>query len=111
MLDIFVHFLEPAEVEPKSIRQAELTMMMMQLVASGRGVCALPNWALNEYTDRGYVSARSLGEQGVWCTLYAAVRSDQLHSDYMETFLQSAKDTSARVLIGIRPVPDEAYKS
>jgi LysR family transcriptional regulator for metE and metH len=41
MLDVFVQFLDPADVEPAAIRHAELTVMMMQLVASGRGVCVL----------------------------------------------------------------------
>jgi len=43
-LDVFQHFLTPAGVKPAHIRNSELTLMMMQLVASGRGVCALPNW-------------------------------------------------------------------
>lgn len=107
MLDVFVHFLEPADVEPKNIRHAELTMMMMQLVASGRGVCALPNWALFEYSSRGYVSAKSLGDNGIWCSLYAAVRTDQLNTDYMQAFLGSAKATSARALVGIRPAEED----
>ncbi len=36
-LDIFNRFLEPADVEPAQVRTSELTVMMMQLVASGRG--------------------------------------------------------------------------
>src|SRR5690606_12619110 len=48
-LDIFKNFLDPAGVEPARIRTAELTTMMVQLVASGRGVACLPNWALHEY--------------------------------------------------------------
>src|SRR5690554_961004 len=42
-LDIFNHFLVPADIEPAQVRTSELTVMMMQLVASGRGVCCLPN--------------------------------------------------------------------
>lgn len=63
-LDVFTRFLDPADVEPAQVRIAELTVMMMQLVASGRGVCCLPNWALHEYSSRGYVTARRLGEKG-----------------------------------------------
>ncbi len=36
-LDIFTRFLEPADIEPAAVRTSELTVMMMQLVASGRG--------------------------------------------------------------------------
>jgi len=102
MLDIFVQFLEPAEVEPAAIRHAELTVMMMQLVASGRGVCALPNWALDEYTSRGYVTAKPMSAKGIWCTLYAAVRSDQADAKYMADFIDTARETSAETLVGVK---------
>jgi len=35
-LDIFTRFLDPADIEPAQVRTSELTIMMMQLVASGR---------------------------------------------------------------------------
>ncbi|WP_028299385.1 LysR family transcriptional regulator [Oceanospirillum beijerinckii] len=107
MLDVFSHFLIPAGVEPKETRTAELTIMMMQLVASGRGVCALPNWALTEYLERDYVRAVRLGEQGLWSTLYAAIRKESTDAAYMKDFLRTAKDVSFRTLNGIQPVHNE----
>lgn len=108
-LDIFTQFLNPANVRPKEIRTAELTLMMMQLVASGRGVCALPNWALTEYLERDYVSAVKLGKQGVWSTLYAAIREDTADAPWMQDFLRTAKETSFAVLSGVKPADrDEA---
>src|SRR3546814_8913457 len=52
-LDVFTVFLDPAGVEPAALRKAELTPIIAQLVASQRGVAALPNWALTEYLDQG----------------------------------------------------------
>ena len=101
-LDVFSRFLDPASVEPADIRTAELTVMMVQLVASGRGVAALPNWALHEYLERDYVAARPLGEKGLWCTLYAAMREDQKEADFMVDFLNTARDITFRNLTGIR---------
>jgi len=101
-LDIFNHLLEPANVEPAEVRTAELTVMTLQLVASGRGVAALPNWALHEYLQRDYITARPLGEKGVWCTLYAAIREDQKDAEFMVDFLNTAKETSFRTLTGIK---------
>lgn len=101
-LDIFTRFLDPVNVEPEAIRTSELTVMMMQLVASGRGVCALPYWALNEYLERDYVAAKSLSNKGVWSTLYAAIRSDQLEAEFMQDFLTTAQETSFKNLAGIR---------
>lgn len=101
-LDVFTRFLDPADVEPAEIRNAELTVMIMQLVASGRGVAALPNWAAHEYLEREYIAARPLGEKGLWCTLYAAMREDQKDADFMVDFLSTARDVTFRNLNGIR---------
>lgn len=100
-LDIFRQFLDPADVEPAGIRTAELTVMMLQLVASGRGVCCLPNWALHEYSSRGYVTAKRLGEKGLYATLYAGIREDMLEAPFMQDFLLTAKDTSFATLEGV----------
>jgi LysR family transcriptional regulator for metE and metH len=102
-LDVFTQFLDPAGVRPSELRTAELTIMMMQLVASGRGVCALPNWALTEYLERHYVSAVPLGETGVWSTLFAAIREETREAPWMQDFLRTARETSFAVLEGIKP--------
>ena len=107
-LDIFTRFLEPADVEPAQIRTAEMTMMMMQLVASGRGVCCLPNWALHEYSSRGYVTAKRLGEKSLYATLYAGIRSDMLDAPFMRDFLLTAKDTAG---LDYRVPPDNGVVS
>jgi len=96
--------LEPADVEPAQVRTSELTVMMMQLVASGRGVCCLPNWALHEYSSRGYVTAKRLGDKGLYCTLFAAIRADMLDAPFMRDFLLTAKDTSFATLAGVSAV-------
>ncbi|ESW38421.1 LysR substrate-binding domain-containing protein, partial [Pseudomonas taiwanensis] len=103
-LDIFTRFLEPADIEPAAVRTSELTVMMMQLVASGRGVCGMPHWALHEYSSRGYVKGKRLGEKGLFATLYAAVRTDMLDAPYMRDFLLTAKDTSFATLDGVSAV-------
>ncbi|MEZ5558869.1 MAG: LysR family transcriptional regulator [Pseudomonadales bacterium] len=100
-LDVFTSFLDPAGVEPARVRNAELTTMMVQLVASGRGVACLPNWALHEYLARDYLITRSLGEEGVWPTLYAAVRADQRDAPFIEGFVAVAKRTCFEALVGI----------
>lgn len=107
-LDVFTQFLDPAGVRPEEVRTAELTIMMMQLVASGRGVCALPSWALTEYLERDYVSAVPLGESGTWSTLYAALRDDTREAPWMQDFLRTARETSFAVLSGIRPAGRDA---
>ncbi len=102
-LDVFKQFLTPAGVEPKSLRSAELTLMMVQLVASGRGICALPNWVLAEYVEQGLISVRPAGESGVFAVLYAAVRSLDLQQHFVQDFIQVARVQCLKRLKGVKP--------
>ena len=106
-LDVFTRFLDPLDVEPARVRTAELTPMIVQLVASGRGVTCLPNWALTEYTDQGIVTARKLGESGLWCTLFAAIREDQNDMAFMRDFVSTAVETCFANLSGIKAVQEQ----
>lgn len=104
-LDIFQHFLTPAGVVPAKLRSTELTLMMVQLVASGRGVAALPSWAAAEYVARGWVKTRALGSEPVWCTLYAAIREEDVALPYIQDLLATIRDSSQQFLSGVRPAP------
>lgn len=103
-LDVFKQFLEPASVEPAAVRTSDLTLMMVQLVASGRGLTALPNWVLAEYVDQNLIAVRSAGEDGVWPVLYAAVLETQLDAPYMQDFLKLARDHCLSHLKGVKQV-------
>ena len=76
--------------------------MMLQLVASGRGIAALPNWAIDEYLQKNYIIARPIGERGQWCTLYAAIREEQKNAEFMNDFLDTAREVSFANLAGIK---------
>ncbi|MGB1686811.1 MAG: LysR substrate-binding domain-containing protein, partial [Pseudomonadales bacterium] len=103
-LDVFTRFLDPLDIEPASVRTAELTPMIIQLVASGRGVTCLPNWALTEYLEQQTIIAKKLGDSGLWCTLYAAIREDQSGMAFMRDFLTTASETCFSTLNGIKVV-------
>jgi LysR family transcriptional regulator for metE and metH len=101
-LDIFQCFLTPAGIEPGSVRQVELTMMMVQLVASRRGVSCLPNWAVADYVRQGFVKEKTLGRHGVWRTLYAAVRAEQADNAFIQDFKNIAERVCHQHLEGIK---------
>jgi len=103
-LDVFTAFLDPADVEPAALRTAELTPIIAQLVASQRGVAALPNWALTEYLGQGWLRVCHLGEQGVWRTLYAAVRVEDADAHYLQAFMTCAREICFKTLNGIKAV-------
>lgn len=85
-LDVMSGFLTPAGVKPKRIRSTEMTAMLIQLVASERGVAALPDWVVSDYERKGWVVSKSLGA-GVRCQLYTAVRSADKSTAYVQGFL------------------------
>lgn len=102
-LDIFNVFLDPADIEPVAIRTAELTPMIVQLVASGRGVAALPSWALDEYKDLPGIKIISL-DKGIWRTLHAGIRIEDEKTPYIQAFLNQAIETCFDTLPRIKSV-------
>jgi LysR family transcriptional regulator for metE and metH len=90
-LDVFSQLLIPARVEPLAVRQAELTAVILLLVASQRGVAVLPDWVVREVrTSSDYVT-RPLTEGGIRRRLYAAVREADRAKPYMAEFLGLAR--------------------
>lgn len=89
-LDIMAHFLLPAKVMPAKIRTTQMTAMLIQLVASERGVASLPDWVVADYENKGWVVSRPLGE-GVYCQLYAGTRTQSNTLYYMKSFLDLLK--------------------
>ena len=67
-----VRVLRPQSGVDPERRTAELTVAILQLVASRRGVAALPSWELKNYVDYDSVVARRIGPQGLWSDLYAS---------------------------------------
>lgn len=89
-LDLFSELLTPAKVEPKMVRQVELTAMILLLVASNRGVTVLPDWVVREVKYSSDYVTRPLTAHGVTKRLYAAVRSDDLEKPYMKDLIKRA---------------------
>lgn len=99
-LDLVRQVLGPAKVEPER-RTATLTEAILQLVASGRGIAALPAWAIQRYLDREYVIGRPIGKNGLWCELYAATTVTGSSTAYMADFIKTMRDVCFRQLRGI----------
>jgi len=102
-LDIYSKFLLPAGVTPKQQRTTELTLMMLQLVMSDRGLCALPNWVLSEYSHAGHFCVKPLGA-GLWSTLYLAYRLEQADCAYLNDFIEQAKRHCFEQLHGVKKI-------
>ncbi len=100
MLDVMKHFLTPAGINPKR-RTAELTVAILQLVASGRGIAALPSWTVGNYIERGYVVSRPIGHGGLRCELYAAISRAAADTAYIQEFIALTRTLSLTTLSGV----------
>uniref|UniRef100_UPI0038CC19C6 LysR family transcriptional regulator n=1 Tax=Methylocaldum marinum TaxID=1432792 RepID=UPI0038CC19C6 len=103
MLDIVRKVLKPVGIEPKR-RTAELTVAILQLVASRRGIAALPNWTVQNYLERDYVLGKPIGKKGLWSALYAATTASMSESPFMLDFLDTVRSCSFRNLRGLQPL-------
>lgn len=96
-LDIFSQLLTPAKVEPATIRQAELTAVILLLVASNRGVAVLPDWVVREVKYSSDYVTRPLTAKGITRRLYAATRNDDLEKAYMQDLIRLAGEEARRL--------------
>ena len=94
-LDVFSQLLNPANIEPLTIRQVELTAVILLLVASNRGVSVLPDWVVREVRYNSDYITKPLTPVGITRTLYAAVRSVQIGTPYMQKLIELARTKRA----------------
>ncbi len=102
-LDVVKHFLLPAGIEPKKWKQADNTLMLVQMVSAGLGVAALPNWAISEFSRQGLIASKPLGK-GLSRRLFAAVRNSEKDKRYLQAFFSTARQQSKSHLDGIEVV-------
>ena len=100
MLDLYRQVLKPKDINPPR-RTTELTIALIQLVASRRGIATVPYWAALPYLEKGYVVARKITEEGLYSNLYAAIRKEDANLAYIEDFHQTVKAQSFSTLPGL----------
>ncbi len=93
-LDVYTQFLLPAGVTPDRQKTVENTDIMMQLVASGRGVAALPRWLVMEYAPQLSIADVRLGQRGIFKQIYVGVRDADIGIDYIAAFVELARDAN-----------------
>jgi len=90
-LDIYNQFLLPAGVTPRRHKTIETTDILLQMVASGRGVSALPRWLVHEYAQRMDVVPVRLGPRGVAKQIHLGARESEVAIDYLQAFVETAR--------------------
>lgn len=103
-IDVIREVLKPAGIVPAR-RTTELTVAILQLVASMRGIAAMPGWAVQPYLDRDYVASRPIRKSGLFANLYAATTREAASTSYMAEFLAIMKRVSFNTLVGVTALP------
>jgi len=93
-LDIYTQFLMPAGIAPKRRKAIETTDIMLQMVASNRGVAALPRWLVQEYAQRMEVVPVRLGAKGIAKQIHLGVREADTDIDYVHAFIELARHSA-----------------
>lgn len=91
-LDIFSHFLIPAQIAPKVHKQIESIDIMIQMVTFNRGVCVLPEWLAKEYCQTLPLTSIRLGKKGIQKSLYAGIRGNDNDIPFMQSFIKLASN-------------------
>ena len=64
---------------------------MLQMVASGRGVAALPRWLVEEYATRLDIAPVRLGKNGIAKQIFLGIREADADIDYLRAFVELAR--------------------
>lgn len=94
-LDVFTQFLVPVNCRPRHHRSVETTEMMLQLVAAGRGVSAIPNWLVRQEAATLGVHPVRIGKTGIQKSIHLGLRNGDEAIDYIAGFLATSRQTSA----------------
>jgi LysR family transcriptional regulator for metE and metH len=101
-LDFVTRFLRPAGIEPRRVRTAELTPVLLHLVQSGHGVAALPSWVVADVGAGDSVRSVRLGARGLHSELFLAARERDAQAPEVRAFVSIARRVSRELLPGIK---------
>jgi LysR family transcriptional regulator for metE and metH len=91
-LDIYNQFLMPAGITPRRHKVIETTDILLQMVASGRGVSALPRWLVEEYAVKMPIEAVGLGRRGIPKQIFLGMRESDQDVNYLAAFVDFARN-------------------
>jgi len=94
-LDLFSRFLTPAGIIPKRHKLIETTDIILQMVACGRGVAALPRWLVKEQQSRFEIHPVRLGKMGVDKQIFVGFRQKDREIDYIQAFVKVARSSKS----------------
>ncbi|WP_416306287.1 LysR substrate-binding domain-containing protein [Neptunicella sp. SCSIO 80796] len=97
-LDIFQLFLNPAKVQPQTLRKVENSNVILQMVAAGLGVSAVPDWLVKNQVEQQLIQTLPLTAQGIKRQLYAAYKP-QVAQGWVEQFITISTQHFQRIQV------------
>lgn len=92
-LDILTHFLTPAHLAPKKLKQIESLEIMLQMTALKRGVCVLPEWLADIRSKELNLRKIRIGKKGLYQKLFLAMRESDKIISYIKKFIAVGQRT------------------
>ncbi|MCK0143037.1 LysR family transcriptional regulator [Aliiroseovarius sp. F20344] len=96
-IDVFTGLLTPERIEPRGIRQVEMTEVILMLVAAGRGVAVLPDWVLGDVKDNADFITKPLTEGGLRKQMYAATRDEDTMVPFMAHMIRLCRSEPVKL--------------
>lgn len=93
-LDIFTHFLIPAQFETEKLKPIESLEIMLQMTALNRGVCVLPEWLAHIKNKDLKLKKIQIGDRGLFQKLYLAMREADTAVPYIQEFISVGQQTA-----------------
>ncbi|MCK8482682.1 LysR family transcriptional regulator [Aliiroseovarius sp. S2029] len=95
--DVFSGLLTPARVEPRAVRQVEMTEVILMLVAAGRGVAVMPDWVLRKVDGNPDYVTRPLTEKGLAKRMFAATRDEDAIVPYVAHMIRLCRSEPVKL--------------
>ncbi|MDA5094160.1 LysR family transcriptional regulator [Aliiroseovarius sp. KMU-50] len=96
-IDLFSALLTPARVEPRAVRQVEMTEVILMLVAAGRGVAVMPDWVLRSVKSNPDYVTKHLTEEGLSKRMYAATREEDTMVPFMAHMIRLCRSEPVKL--------------
>lgn len=90
-LDILTHFLIPAHVQPKRLKQIESLDIMLQMTILKRGICILPEWLADIKNQHAKLRKIRIGRKGLYQKLYLAMNVSDRETPWIKAFIDIGK--------------------
>lgn len=90
-LDVFQLFLNPNHCLPKKHKTTEATEIILQMVATNRGVATLPRWLVEQYQSVWPIRAVSLGAKGIHKNIHLGIRDQASCPKYIQALFDIAQ--------------------